>query len=120
MTPYGKTARQFLQYLGTDIMRKIKDTIWVDWTIKVINQEQSSLALIPDVRFPNEVDAIKKAGGIVIRLTRDVYNDKHECEKSLDKDIFDWDKFDEIIENKSSSLEDLQSKIKTLMRSIKC
>ena len=39
MTPYGKTARQFLQYLGTDIMRKIKDTIWVDWTIKVINQE---------------------------------------------------------------------------------
>ena len=41
-------------------MRSIKDTMWVDYTIKKIKQEQSSVAIIPDVRFPNEVHAIKE------------------------------------------------------------
>ena len=48
-------TREFLQYFGTDVMRSIKDTVWVDYTIKKIKQEQSSVAIIPDVRFPNEV-----------------------------------------------------------------
>ena len=98
-TPYGKTAREFLQYFGTDVMRSIKDSVWVDYTLKVIKQEQPSVALIPDVRFPNEIDAIHKAGGVVIRLTRDVYSDKHKCESALDRENFDWSKFDYTIDN---------------------
>ena len=99
MTKYGQTAREFLQYFGTDIMRKIKDTVWVDYTLKLIQEEQSSVALIPDVRFPNEIDAIQKAGGIVLRLTRDVYSDNHRCESALDRDNFDWSKFDHVVDN---------------------
>jgi len=101
------TAREFLQYFGTDVMRSIKDTVWVDYTIKKIKQEQSSVAIIPDVRFPNEVLAIKNAGGIVIRLDRNVYNDSHKCESALDPENFDWSQFDYVIENNNSSLGDL-------------
>ena len=101
------TAREFLQYFGTDVMRSIKDTVWVDYTIKKIKQEQSSVAIIPDVRFPNEVLAIKNAGGIVIRLDRNVYNDSHKCESALDPENFDWSQFDYVIKNNNSSLGDL-------------
>jgi len=104
-TKYGKTAREFLQTFGTDIMRSIKDTVWVDYTIKKITQEQSSVAIIPDVRFPNEVDAIHNAGGIVIRLTRDVFSDSHKCESALDADKFDWNKFDYTINNNETVFE---------------
>lgn len=113
-TKYGKTAREFLQTFGTDIMRKIKDTVWVDYTIKMIQQEQSSVALIPDVRFPNEVKAIKEAGGIVIRLNRDVHQSKHQCETSLDENVFDWSEFDFVIPNQEGSVADLILKISKL------
>ncbi len=101
------TAREFLQYLGTDVMRKIKDTVWVDSTINIINKEKPSLAIIPDVRFRNEVEAIQKAGGIVIRLSRDILGSNHQCEKSLDRHIFNWDHFDSVINNHDINLEEL-------------
>tara|TARA_R100000152_G_C6776143_1_gene205071 strand:- start:1037 stop:1747 length:711 start_codon:yes stop_codon:yes gene_type:complete len=98
----GMTARQFLQYFGTDVMRKIKDDIWVSATIKKIVSEGSEIALIPDVRFPNEVKAIHENGGTVIRLTRDIYTDNHPCECALDESNFDWKKFDYVIDNNGS------------------
>lgn len=114
------TIREFLQYFGTELVRKIKDNAWVESTINIINNENSELALVPDVRFPNEVLAIKENGGIVIRLTRNVYDDKHECESALDKDVFDWSNFNTVIDNSSASIEELQKNVQKLMRSIKC
>lgn len=98
------TSREFLQYLGTNVMRSIKDTVWVDYTIKLIKKEQSLVSIVPDVRFPNEVHAIKKAGGIVIRLDRDVYNSSHECESALDPSVFDWNQFDVILRNNNITI----------------
>lgn len=107
-TNYGMTAREFLQYFGTNVMRKIKDTIWLDVTLKTIDLEQPSIAIIPDVRFPNEVHAIKDAGGFVIRLTRDTLHSSHECESALNKDVFDWDTFDYVIDNQGYDISELQ------------
>ena len=114
------TVRDFLQYFGTELVRKIKDDAWVSSTLDIINKEGSELSLVPDVRFPNEVLAIKEQGGIVIRLTRDVYNDKHQCETSLDQENFDWNNFSYIIDNQDCSVEKLQNEIQNFMRSIKC
>jgi hypothetical protein len=112
-TPYGMTAREFLQYFGTDVMRKIKDTIWVDRTIKTIEEEGSTVAIIPDVRFPNEVDAIHKAGGVCLRLTRDPFESDHACECALDHDKYDWDNFDGIVHNGEYKLPDLVQQLET-------
>lgn len=114
------TIREFLQYFGTDLVRKIKDDAWVSATIKLINSENPSIAIIPDVRFPNEVKAINEQGGFVIRLTRDIYNDSHKCESSLDRENFDWTNFEKVIDNSTSTIEHLQKEVQEIMRSIEC
>ncbi len=95
------TAREFLQLFGTNVMRNIYDNIWVNACIKQIKSEQPELAVITDVRFKNEIDGIKKAGGKVIRLTRKVHNDSHGSETSLDN----YKEFDAVIDNQNMDIE---------------
>mgnify|MGYP006282962979 CR=1 FL=1 len=105
------TNREFLEHFGTKIVRKINHNAWSEYTIKKIAKEQTKIAIIPDVRFPNEVDIIKKNGGVIIRLTRDIYNSDAEAECALDKSKFDWSNFDYIIDNTELSLDDLTEKL---------
>lgn len=92
------TSREFMQYFGTDICRKIYPDVWTNRTIKDIQSEESKLAIVTDARFENEVEAIQKAGGKVIRLTRDSdLIDSHKSELALDK----YDKFDAIIDTQN-------------------
>ena len=101
------TAREVMQFVGTDFFRSIYPNVWVDATIRKIKEESPELAIICDCRFPNEVDGIKKAGGKTIRLTRnDESPDVHESETALDKDNFDWDKFDLILDNKNIEIQE--------------
>lgn len=103
------TAREFMQHFGTNIIRKIKDDAWVASTISAITNEAPEVSIIPDVRFPNEIEAIHKNGGIVIRLTRDIHNSDHKCETALDKERFDWSKFDIIVDNQNKSIAELNN-----------
>ena len=93
------TSRELLQYFGTDIMRKMYENVWVDYAVKTITREKSNLAIVADVRFPNEVEAIKNAGGKVIRLTREFAEDSHSSENALDKENYDWSNFDYVVNN---------------------
>ena len=79
------TAREFLQYFGTDICRGIKSDIWTSACLDRILSSGTEFAIVPDVRFPNEVEAIQKAGGRVVRLTRKPFEDSHSSETSLDE-----------------------------------
>jgi hypothetical protein len=108
------TYREFLEHFGTKIVRKIKTDVWYKYTINKIVDEQSEIAVIPDVRFPNEVSAIKSAGGVVLRLTRDVFNSSSESECALDSDRYDWKNFDSIIENDNISMPELCEKLDSL------
>jgi hypothetical protein len=102
------TARELMQYFGTDIMRKMHEPVHVESTISKIMSEQTELAIIPDVRFPNEVEAIQNAGGQVIRLTRNRHKDSHSSECGLDAENFDWKGFDLVIENKGPLRDSIQ------------
>ncbi|MQF98476.1 MAG: hypothetical protein FI729_02965 [SAR202 cluster bacterium] len=93
------TAREFMQFFGTDIMRSMHGTVHVDHAISRIKAEGSALSIIADVRFPNEVKSIQEAGGKVIRLTRQTSDDCHASECGLDKENFDWSNFDAVVEN---------------------
>lgn len=93
------TSRELLQYFGTDVMRKMYENVWVDYAVKTITREKSNLAIVADVRFPNEVEAIKNAGGKVIRLTREFAEDSHSSENALDKENYDWSNFDYVVNN---------------------
>jgi hypothetical protein len=106
------THREFLEYFGTKIIRRVKSDAWVYATINKILNEGSQLAIVPDVRFPNEVKAIKDNGGIVIRLSRNIFNSDSESESSLDSDKFDWHNFDHVVDNHNMTLEVLCDELK--------
>lgn len=107
------TAREFMQFFGTDIMRKTYEPIWVNACIKKIQQEQSALAIIADVRFPNEAKAIEQAGGKVVRLTREVHEDNHSSEVALD----DYP-FTDYIDNKIESIDVVMVKVKEFYKQL--
>ena len=105
--PGQMSGREFLQFFGTEIGRKIHGPIWINATMNKILAEQSGLAIITDVRFPDEVMAIKNAGGMVIRLTRQIDGeDRHASEVSLDPDVFDWDNFNYVINNQDLTIKE--------------
>jgi len=108
------TAREFMQFLGTEVMRKIYSDVWVGSTIRKIVTEQSQVAVICDVRFPNEADAIHECGddgknikSMNIRLHRDTGIDRHSSELALD----DYKNFQLHIDNNSLTLSDLMQKV---------
>ena len=108
------TARQFMQYFGTDTCRNIYQPIWVDSCIRKIQREQSQLAIIADVRFGNEAKAIEEAGGKLVRLTRNIYNDNHSSEVALD----DYP-FTNYIDNSDTNIDDLTVKVKKFYNHLK-
>lgn len=80
------TAREFLQYFGTNICRKLYDDCWINSCFNRILGDGSDLSIISDCRFPNEVKAAKKYGAKIIKLTRVIdEDDEHESETELDK-----------------------------------
>tara|TARA_R110002167_G_scaffold70964_1_gene200411 strand:- start:11223 stop:12131 length:909 start_codon:yes stop_codon:yes gene_type:complete len=78
--PGPMTAREFLQFLGTDIMRKMYEPIWVERVIADIQSEKPLLAVVDDVRFLNEIEAIQNVGGKVIGLGRQPFESSHSSE----------------------------------------
>jgi len=85
------TGREVLQYFGSDICRKMYENIWFDACIRRIRKDNPDLALISDVRFPNEIKGVQKEGGIVFGLPRDIVNgkDTHSSEQ-VDLSLCDY------------------------------
>jgi hypothetical protein len=98
------TAREVLQMVGTEFFRSIQHDVWAGATIRKIQQDNPPVALIADCRFPNEVKAVKKAGGVVIKLTRNLYNSDHASETALDPENYDQNNFDLIVYNQNMTI----------------
>lgn len=106
------TGREVMQVVGTDFFRELYPNVWADATIRKIQENGPHIAIIADCRFPNEVEAIQNAGGKVVRLTRNSEDeDAHISETALDKENFDWNKFDVIIKNDDISVGEQNKKL---------
>ena len=118
------TPRLVLQLFGTDCMRNgFDDSIWVNLVKKEILENPDQNYVIPDVRFPNEIDVVKNLGGQVWQVRRgnlpdwwatainvnqnwETRSENHsmkvifpEVHQSEWRWVDDDDKFDRIIEN---------------------
>jgi hypothetical protein len=109
--PGPMTARQFMQFLGTDIMRKIYEPIWVENCFKRIEADSPEIAVIGDCRFINEIQAVQKVGGKVIRLTRSLYESTHKSEIDADS----YEAFDGVIDNQNMSIEESCDSFKKIL-----
>lgn len=64
------TPRWVLQYWGTEVVRRsFHDDTWIASLENKLRKSKDDV-VISDCRFPNEIAAIKNAGGIVIRVHR--------------------------------------------------
>jgi hypothetical protein len=102
------TPRTAMQFVGTvfrdhinQILPGINNDIWIK-SLHLRNQGTSDNIIIADVRYQNEVDAIKQLGGTVIRLIRNTNNmDMHPSEAG----VAQVTGFDYVIYNTGSKLE---------------
>ena len=66
------TPRWILQYWGTEVCRQgFHDDIWIASVENKMRKTTDNI-VISDVRFPNEINAIHNAGGLVVRIKRGV------------------------------------------------
>jgi hypothetical protein len=112
------TARQVMEYVGTDIFRKIKKDSWVSATLKKIEKDKPKLAIITDCRFPDEVDAIKKQNGQIIRLSRSKFITSFEGEIVLDENKYDWSNFDYVIRNDDMQIYDQCMELQKILQEV--
>ena len=125
------TPRWVLQQWGTDVLRKgFHDDIWVASLENKLRKTTDDV-VISDCRFPNEIQAIRAAGGRVIRVIRgpapewwgtaavnpdlmpQLYPKVHASEWS-------WaaDNFDRLIPN-HGTLDDLYASVNDLVRDLR-
>jgi hypothetical protein len=79
------TPRWVLQYWGTEVCRNgFHKDIWVASVENKLRQTKDDI-VITDCRFPNEVNAIKNAGGITLRANRGPEPDWYDAAKAYNK-----------------------------------
>jgi hypothetical protein len=105
----GPEIRRLLQVFGTEVGRQlIKDSLWVDIVLKQIHAEINNPGhrfVITDVRFPNELAALRKVPGAQLwKINRAGVNpvNSHVSDAGIPDDEFDL-----VIEN-DGTLRDLE------------
>jgi len=132
------TPRWVLQYWGTEVVRKgFHDNTWIASLENKLRKSQDDV-VISDCRFPNEIEAIKRAGGLVIQVTRGPKPEWYDLAESvnagprhitwaLSKDQLSkynvhasetaWigTKFDAVIDNNADGMDNLYQQINDLV-----
>jgi adenylate kinase family enzyme len=85
------TPRYAMQNIGTNLFRHhFNENIWIlsmQRKIEIFLQNNSSNIVITDCRFENEIEFVKKMGGIVVLVKRDASRKEkmnHESERETD------------------------------------
>jgi hypothetical protein len=105
---YGKTPRQLMQTFATDFIRdKIDSNFWIHRIESFLDGD----IVITDVRFDNELDMVKREGGIIIRVERNGGRDDDHISEIVPKYA------DYVISN-NSDLDSLKMQVDRLMKKI--
>lgn len=108
------TCREACILLGR-FGRKINPNFWINKIIK--ESKHNSSIIIPDVRFKNEFEALKKEGFIMIKINRNQYT-KIDDESETDLDEYEDSKFDFVIDNNGNK-KDLKLKLQAMIEKIR-
>ena len=92
-------GRHLLQYVGTDVIRKQDPDYWVKFMHKLLElfKDEWDYVLIPDTRFPNEIEGMADFNPKHIRIVRPGFNmlteeqQKHPSETALDNYSNIWE-----------------------------
>jgi hypothetical protein len=111
-------GRSLLQKVGTDIVGAKEPDFWVNFIISILKFFDNTwdIVIIPDCRYVNEIEGMKKHfDTVVLRVVRPNFDNglsdtqkQHPSEVSLDNFIFDA-----VVQN-IGSLDDLKNKLYSL------
>ena len=62
--------RKFLQWVGTQWAREKEPDIWVNCLLRELKTSHEENIYVSDIRFPNELEALKKEGFTCVRIIR--------------------------------------------------
>ena len=129
------TPRWILQHWGTEVCRgAFHDDIWISCLESKLNKTTDDI-VVTDVRFPNEIAAIRRSGGVIVRVIRGAdpewfltavlanNGDKESLQKLVDMKIHpsehSWAGYplDSVIEN-NSTLEQFHAQISILVENL--
>ena len=87
---HKETYRPLLQAWGS--LRRAKNVdYFTEIVVRKILAQKPEVAILTDVRYLNEAECVRKAGGYLIRVARSTaVDDTHESETSLDH-FTEWD-----------------------------
>ena len=111
---YEVTPRLILQKFGTEACRNgIADNIWIAALEKRIHGYED--VVISDCRFPNEIDFIRSAGGVIVRVKRGDDPSPEELSKMHISETA-WNNYnpDFVIHNEGS-VDDLKENVKIIL-----
>lgn len=111
---YEVTPRLILQKMGTEACRNgIADNIWIAALEKRIHGYED--VVISDCRFPNELDFVRSAGGIIVQVSRGVPPTEEELSKMhISETAWNYVVPDYIVDN-DGTLQELKDKIKLVL-----
>lgn len=100
-SPYFISLREMLQYVGTEFFRALDPNFHVKRTVERLDPILDYVC--DDLRFPNEVEALRKMGATLYRINRPSHSNTgdHPSETALD-DYTGWDRIvtnDSTLEN---------------------
>lgn len=99
-----------LQYVGTQCFRQfVEPDFWVKILLQEIKESDCQVAIIPDMRFPNEMKMIHQFGGMTICIRRlhpdgSFYIDTSRPASHSSETALDGAEFDKTYEAKSGDL----------------
>lgn len=108
-------GRHILQYVGTDIIRAQAPDYWVDFVADMLGffKDKWDYVLIPDSRFPNEIEKFADRGfeAISLRVIRDNFESAltEEQKKHISETALDDYSFDIVVHN--TTLEELHERV---------
>ena len=96
-------GRQLLQYVGTDVVRRKEPDFWVEFIVKILKlfNDNWDYVIIPDCRFPNEIDGLSDFDVVSVRIRRPYYDNglSAEAQHHVSELALDDYSFDEILVN---------------------
>lgn len=118
---YGYTP--ILQWYGTDVARKENPNCWVEALAHRIEADVPEIAIITDVRFPNEAAYVKENDGYTVNVVRRLedgtqYLDPDRDPKHLSETALDDYNFDYTITCRDGDLKALEQKAIAVLTNI--
>lgn len=81
------SVRDVMQYVGSEVFRRMNPNVWTECFFRKLDEDSPDVALVSDIRFADEVDALIKRKALVIGLTRNPFpEDSHQSEKIVIQD----------------------------------